>query len=991
MSHILIKHVRFLWVALQLDYVCEQRTDHDIRKALKELPRGLEETYIRSLNQIDALTPPRPERCRRVLRWVAGARERLFLDDLVEAIALEEMDEGCWQSERVVNHRSSLIEDCAHLCSIVHTGAFLNRESVELAHASVRDFLCTTDFSRLPRTLPAYHIRPPVLHLRLAELCISRACLGIQHDSAERYALLRKWPYSIAPPQICAAEWHIAAASKDGPLGDDEWWQLTKVFRTFVKSYPFHLEGEIALHIAVRIRYGGLRLTRALLEDEATIKGNVHTRDDRGSTPLHLAAASKSSEACDIIQLLIDCGGDINSRDCDDLTPIHRAAGHRTQDMYLPGALRLESAAGGVSLAVCTLLLKLGADATAVSKCGSTPMHDAAGSGSPEAAAIIRLLAEHGANVVIRNAQGATPLHRAAELSSFEACSVLLSMSANPKATTDVGATPLHLVASYVTNPTTPVAKVIDLLLDHGVDVDARDEMGYTPLHRAAKNGSPRAFAALLKRGADPSARANDGVTPLHLAAKCRSENSTAIAVLLMKTRQSMVHDIDNIGTTALHQAAMGGSAKMVDLLLKHGAHVRAVDYSGAEPLHYATQTGLKGPANAIEKLVEHGACLAAKTHLGETALHWAARASSEEACKKLLEYGADPLDLTSKGDAPIHLVANSCEDNAGVIIKMLAERNVNVNSFNMEGTTPLHLAARRGGRVACGSLIVNGASSQLVDRDGCTPLHAAATRTVEATCFIDLLVNGKANVEHQNTADQATPLHVAAAHGSFKACRALLRHRANPKAVTASGATPMHLVAAQEPHGSDSARIIELLRENGGDVAAQDRDGCTPLHRAAEKVNPKACSALLALGADPTRANAKWRIPLHLLAGSIHDGVQSSSALLSPQNMVAFRVLWAAAPWTLTARDHERLMPRVLVREAAIRDPRLSNILMRLWFAEPGLNRDRSLLPEKDVPQQRRSRKRSREFAELEHLRRRNTSAPPWHWPSIPAKIGLL
>lgn len=978
---------RFLWVALQLDYVCEQHTDYDIRTALRELPRGLEETYMRSLRQIDALPARRAQRCRRVLGWIAGARDRLFLDELAEAVAMEDMDQGYWQKDRISNHPMSLIEDCAHLCAVGHT--IFNRIRVQLTHASVRDFLCATDPTKIPRSLPTYHMRLPMLHLRLAELCISRARLGSRYESAERFAFLRRWPYSLAPPETCAAEWHIAAAGKDESLNDDEWLHLMTVFRNFVDTYPFHLEGEIALHIAVRIRYGGLRLTRTLLESGA----DVHAKDDRGSTPLHLAAASKSSEASEIIRLLVNHGGDVNSTDCAELMPIHRAAGHRTQDMYLPGAIRLQRAAGGVSLEVCSILLKLGANARAVSECGSTPMHDAAGSGSPEAAAILCLLAKHGGEVSVRDAQGSTPLHRAAERSSLEACSALLSMSADAKAINHAGATPLHFVASSVPNPATPVAKVINMLVQHGADVNARDEMGYTPVHRAAKNGSPRASAALLKCWhADPCASANDGVTPLHLAAGCRSEHSIEIAALLMERCQSVVHKIDDFGNTPLHRAAMSGSVDMVSLLLACGANVRAANHTGAEPLHYATQTGLKVPADVIELLVRRGACLAAQTRAGETAIHWAARATSLEACTKLLECGADSFALNDEGDAAIHILADSCEGDAGKLVALLANHGVNVNSFNKQGTTPLHRAAERGGLVSCFGLLLHGASPQLVDREGRTPLHAAAVRTVDATSVINLLVNRGADVEHRTVADQTTPLHMAAAHGSFKACRALLRRRANARAVTQSGATPMHLVAERVPHSSDSARTIDILAQFGGDVAAEDQGRRTPLHLAAQAVNPSVCSVLLPLGADPTKKDAEWRTPLHFLAEAIATecGVQSPNKLLSPKNMVAFRVLYTAAPWSLATPDHKRLMPRLLVREAALRDPQLSNILMRLWYAEPGLCRDRTMLPEGDVPQQRRARKLSRESAESVFARKRSASAPPWHWHSTPAMVRL-
>ncbi|PMD41336.1 ankyrin, partial [Hyaloscypha variabilis F] len=44
---------------------------------------------------------------------------------------------------------------------------------------------------------------------------------------------------------------------------------------------------------------------------------------------------------------------------------------------------------------------------------------------------------------------------------------------------------------------------MIQLLLDHGADVHARNQIGETALHFAARKGDLKAIAMLLDRGAD--------------------------------------------------------------------------------------------------------------------------------------------------------------------------------------------------------------------------------------------------------------------------------------------------------------------------------------------------------------------------------------------------------------------------------------------------------------------------------------------------------
>jgi ankyrin repeat protein len=56
-------------------------------------------------------------------------------------------------------------------------------------------------------------------------------------------------------------------------------------------------------------------------------------------------------------------------------------------------------------------------------------------------------------------------------------------------------------------------------LLDHGADIDAKDNYGRTSLHRACANGHVSIVTELLSRGANTEAKDNgDGNTPLHVA-----------------------------------------------------------------------------------------------------------------------------------------------------------------------------------------------------------------------------------------------------------------------------------------------------------------------------------------------------------------------------------------------------------------------------------------------------------------------------------------
>src|SRR5579883_2324789 len=61
--------------------------------------------------------------------------------------------------------------------------------------------------------------------------------------------------------------------------------------------------------------------------------------------------------------------------------------------------------------------------------------------------------------------------------------------------------------------------KAVRAQLDAGVDVNARDADGNTPLLLAAVYAGPECVELLLKKGADVNAANKLGVTPLHRAA----------------------------------------------------------------------------------------------------------------------------------------------------------------------------------------------------------------------------------------------------------------------------------------------------------------------------------------------------------------------------------------------------------------------------------------------------------------------------------------
>ena len=104
--------------------------------------------------------------------------------------------------------------------------------------------------------------------------------------------------------------------------------------------------------------------------------------------------------------------------------------------------------------------------------------------------------------------------------------------------------------------------------LQAGANLEARTELGWTPLYQAAWSGTGEAVTALLGAGADPNVRTEEGETPLHRAAMF----GTVEAVTALLEAGADPNARDKYGYTPLHQAAREGIVEAVTALLEAGA-----------------------------------------------------------------------------------------------------------------------------------------------------------------------------------------------------------------------------------------------------------------------------------------------------------------------------------------------------------------------------------------------------------------------------------
>lgn len=441
------------------------------------------------------------------------------------------------------------------------------------------------------------------------------------------------------------------------------------------------------------------------------------------------------------LALLVEAGADINATDSNGQTALHRACDYMRKEQ-IPALLQMGAAVNGLNHygqrpidelmdnygyrnedmpALVSALLAHGADPgiSPSPLVQRAPLHVAVEAGHVEST---RLLLQKGAPVDVpeRSAQHMTPLLMAAENGNRALAEMLLAHGANPAKADAEGRGPLHLAARSGNGAFCEFLHALD-----GIDLDARDKAGWTPLHHACAREKTSAVRALIGLGADLHATDNDGLTPLHRAMQERSDDVIDAYVQALGGKADFDAPSQN-GDTPLMIAVRTGFTRSVDKLLAAGADVtRAQPDTGRTALHIALaerQSGLAlSLAVALQARQINPDTLADKD--GDTPLHAAMRGHDVLVCEKLIECGADVSRRNAAGETPLHVALAS---HAFGMADLLLSAGAKVDIADNNGDTPLHIAVRAHNAEAVKELLERGARALTPNAAGETPVDIA-------------------------------------------------------------------------------------------------------------------------------------------------------------------------------------------------------------------------------------------------------------------------
>jgi uncharacterized protein len=378
-------------------------------------------------------------------------------------------------------------------------------------------------------------------------------------------------------------------------------------------------------------------------------------------------------------------------------------------------------------------------------------LHWAAFKGNKE---LIKFLIDKKSDIYLEDSHGLTPLVFAANAgqTNVEIYQLFFDAGLNPKQKYKNGTNLLLLAVPYDSD-----LHLTDYLQSRGLSLADADDKGYTAFDYAARNGNIELLQKLKGRGVkstdnalfiaaeatrrtantidiyrylidnlklNPLAINDDQQTILHIVAtkpnqaeiinyfiskkvnpqKKDKDGNTAFInsasgkdvknaqVLLPLVKN--VNDSNNKGETALMLAVKSGTPEMIAMLLKNGASINQKDNKGNSLVYYLMQSYHPRNKNFdanLELLKDNGVNFGAKQEDGNTIYHLAVVKNDINLMKKISELNVDVNTANNEGITPLQRAAMISKDDA--ILKYLLSLGAKKDIKTEFGETAYDLA----------------------------------------------------------------------------------------------------------------------------------------------------------------------------------------------------------------------------------------------------------------------------------------------------------
>ncbi|KAI5783318.1 hypothetical protein FPQ18DRAFT_111991 [Pyronema domesticum] len=344
----------FQLAALQITFLCQLRTEGNVRDNLQTLPDTLAAAYDDIYDHIIAQKGDAPQLALNAFRWIQCSYEPLRAETLLDTITVEVGRSGEFSRKAPIK-ANDLLTTCQNLLILDER---LN--VFRFAHLSVEEYL---------ETKP--ELSKASSHTESAKGCLSLLCTPSSWDDYNNvrtgegqyrdrdllsYSVVF-WPWHFSHCedvngwQTLTDLWNSFVSESNyqrwinyhrewvvTTYPDDTFWErvnvwqqeadnllfsvcvfgLSRIFTSVFESTRHDLKADLGRILVMISQFGDLDITRLLIDNGA----DVSATDKDGQTPLHLASIYGYEG---VAKLLIDKGADVSATSEDGQTPLHLA------------------------------------------------------------------------------------------------------------------------------------------------------------------------------------------------------------------------------------------------------------------------------------------------------------------------------------------------------------------------------------------------------------------------------------------------------------------------------------------------------------------------------------------------------------------------------------------------------------------------------------------------------------------------------------------
>ncbi|OQN96222.1 hypothetical protein B0A48_17784 [Cryoendolithus antarcticus] len=581
----------FRWAACQLDVLVKCVTRGKVRRALQDLPKTLDETYARILQQIDK--GENSEEALKILRWLAYAERPLTADELLEVTGIL-IDEAHtrFDEDEVLEDPRDILRICSSLVSITSGSDGANESDevddetansrdasmsapqyVRLAHFSVKEYLV----SARP-CVAKYSLQSDSSHDILAMCCLVYL-LRFQGDEWQtpdfgsafplaRYAAIF-WTQHARLSHGGSQQRHrlsMELLNEDG-LAFATWTRLFDISDRWNPMPDIHREIKVLPSPLHATSHQGVEDAVCAILDRSN--ANVNSQWAGEGTALQAASAEGHEK---VAEMLLAKGADVN------------AQGGRYGNA-------LQAALQGGHGRVVEILLAKGVDVNAQGGYYGNALQAALQGGHER---VVEILLAKGADVNTRGGFYGNALQAASARGYKSVAEILLAKGADVNAQGGVYGNALQAASARGHE------RVVEMLLAKGAHVNAQGGRYGNALQAASKEGHEKVVEMLLARGADVNAQGGDYGNALQ--AESARGHEKVVEMLLAKGA-----DVNAQGGrygNALQAASKKGNEKVVEMLLAKDADVNAQGGRYGNALQAASA---RGHEKVVEMLLAKG------------------------------------------------------------------------------------------------------------------------------------------------------------------------------------------------------------------------------------------------------------------------------------------------------------------------------------------------------------------------------------------------